>query len=1226
MKIGELIGVRDFPAVVQAADVRALREAALVESVAGEAARDFIAGYIGFDERSRRALETSLNSLSQNQSGGAFFLNGVFGSGKSHLLGLLALLCDGIGHELFAATHPQLAPLLATFRPRLVVHFSLDDYNATQRSLEEIAHREIEREWQRRFNEKIDIPRANSRTEYFATLDEALLAHDCHGLVLCIDELSLFLSAKDHRALQADAAFLQFLGQRAARAGSTPGLKPAGALHIFAAIQKTIDDIGDLEAYSLSQIRDRFQTLPLALAHLPSLVSHRLIIHKNPTALQSVCRESYQETARALPRLDFPLSEWETLFPFHPVTVSLLEKVVARFFSRTRSAAIFCAHAAREILSKNENARIPPWGIFDYFLPELEIHPELRSLVVVWRRWQSEIGELAADANETQTFSAVMKTLLVFKLAGVAPTAVEVANALLLDAKLPDEGNYQYAQVLLERVVARGSHLAVERHADSAANFCDRYSIDCNARVSELARRHLKNAIAELREDDARIAAYVASCCRDEIRPLSTLGAEQTVTIFWCNAPREIAVQTFQTAPKPDWLANRLAMLDQPAAHEDLLLIIGAPFAKPFNPRSGHPQSRIANPQLIVWTPRAPTPDEIKVASEATAAHLLEDDPQLSDNRRGRAIVQFLKEGRAAREMQMARLAWRLLREGMVHCGDNRTIEAGELAGENGHAVLESIAEFALPAVFPNFEKIAPRARVLTPGNADSLCLEILRRPAAEPYFAASIERLVRALAQPLGIAIAEKGRWKIGELREDLRDEFVAAVGAGSTPGALAAHFAKSDWGLKTEQTNLAICALLRSGELTAQDAKSQSLAPAQIGMPLRRSVQFLQPGKLLDGESWTRLQNLVSILSDENLSAPSFAEQEHARQILIEKRNELQAAAELAQARLRQLQRALNHSPAQWPQAETALRSLAGVLENLKSEADTNQFLENAIAIDAEELPQLLARWQKLQERLEARHADLLSIHRLLTHSRLTAPPELQKPRAAILEIFESGEAILESESLPELSQNWRQEYSRLYRDWHSAQHDATRWNSLRRLQNCDELRALERLQNLQSRSFPHAAQMHEAIQIELSKHCPRDGNLLPGEATCNVCDLAFGKRVIIRDAREIEAIAANAIIALQDALQEETVHAHLSRHTGSPLILEWDGAPETLLPLLTDETLAALEIAFKPRRRVTRTFADLQTQFSTCRTRAEFETAFQNWLDGAENLAGDDEIELG
>jgi hypothetical protein len=1215
MKIGELIGARDFPAVVQAADVRALRDE---KNVA--ATRDFIGGFLGFDERSRRALEISLTALSQNQTGSAFFLNGVFGSGKSHLLGLLALLCDDIGHDFFAATHPQLASLLKGFSLRLVVHFSLDDYNATQISLEEITHREIEREWQRRFDETLEIPRADSRSEYFAALGETLTARDCHGLVLCIDELSLFLSAKDHRALQTDAAFLQFLGQRAAHTGSTPSV---GTLHFFAAIQKTIEDIGDIEAYSLSQIRDRFQTLPLSLAHLPSLVSHRLIIHKNPIALQSVCCESYQNIARALPRLDFPLSEWETLFPFHPTTISLLEKVVTRFFSRTRSAAIFCAHAAREIINEESNARIPPSGIFDYFLPELEIHPELRPLAEVWQRWQSEIGQLAADKNEAQTLADLMKTLLIFKIAGPAPTAVEIANALLLDAKLPGDGNYQYARVLLERIAERGSHLAVERN-ETNADFADRYSIDWGTRVSELARRHLKNAVSELREDDARIAAYVASCCRDEILPLSTPGVEQAVTIFWQNAPREIAIQTFQTAPKPDWLANRLAMLDRPEAREDLLLIIAAPFAKNF-----HSQTQIQNPKLVFWTPRAPTADETKLAREATAAHLLEDDPQLSDNRRGRAISQFLKDARAARETQIAQLAQRLLREGVIHCGDNRVLEAGELAGavnsSGAHAILESIAEFTLPAIFPNFEKIAPRARVLTPGNADSLCLEILRRPNSEPYFAASLERLVRALAQPLGISQAEKGRWEIGELRDDLREEFKAVAQAGSTPAALAAHFAKSDWGLKTEQTNLAICALLRSGELTAQDAKGQPLSPAQIGMPLRRSVQFLQPGKLLDNENWVRLQKLVSVLIAENLAAPSFAEQERTRQLLLEKRDELQAAAELSQARLRQLQRALNHSTAQWPQAESALQLLAGVLEKLENEADTNQFLLNATAINTKELPPLLARWQTLQEQLESRHADLLSMHRLLRHPRLVAPLELQKPRAEILQLLESGEAILESESLPELAAKWRAEYSRLYRDWHAAQHEPARWNSLRRLQNCDEMRALERLEHLQSRPFRQAAQVRAAIQIELAKQCPRDGNLLPGEATCNACDLTFGERVSIRPAQEIEAIAENAIIALQSALQEENVCATLARQTGSTPILNWDGTPENLLTLLNNETLAALEIAFKPRRRVTRNLTDLQTQFSRCRTRAEFETAFQNWLDGAEHLAEDDEVQL-
>jgi len=270
-------------------------------------------------------------------------------------------------------------------------------------------------------------------------------------------------------------------------------------------------------------------------------------------------------------------------------------------------------------------------------------------------------------------------------------------------------------------------------------------------------------------------------------------------------------------------------------------------------------------------------------------------------------------------------------------------------------------------------------------------------------------------------------------------------------------------------------------------------------------------------------------------------------------------------------------------------------------------------------------LARWKKLQTQLESRHADLLSIHRLLTNPRLVCPPELQKLRAAILEILESGEAILEDETLLELANNWRQEYSRLYRDWHAAQHDVARWNSLRRTQNSDEMRALERLENLRSRPFPHAAQMRAAIQIELAKQCPRDGHLLPGEATCNACDLAFGERVTIRDSREIEAIAGDAIIAFQSALREESAQDYLARRAGSTPILNWDGAAEKLLPLLSDETLTVLETAFKPRRRVVRKLVDLQTQFANCRTRTEFESTFQSWLSGAESLADDDEVEL-
>ena len=90
-RIGELIAVRDFPAVVQAADVRALRVAsrAATENAPDDALRDFLGGYLGSDDRARHALESGLRALAQSERGGAFFLNGVFGSGKSHLLGVL---------------------------------------------------------------------------------------------------------------------------------------------------------------------------------------------------------------------------------------------------------------------------------------------------------------------------------------------------------------------------------------------------------------------------------------------------------------------------------------------------------------------------------------------------------------------------------------------------------------------------------------------------------------------------------------------------------------------------------------------------------------------------------------------------------------------------------------------------------------------------------------------------------------------------------------------------------------------------------------------------------------------------------------------------------------------------------------------------------------------------------------------------------------------------------
>jgi hypothetical protein len=1223
MNVGQLVDVRSFPAVVQVADVQALRHGKASDG-SNAAVRDFVGGYLGFDERSRYALDTTLQSLAQNERGGAFFINGVFGSGKSHLLGLLALLADGIGHTAFQETHPALTPLVAALPRRLVIHFSLDNYDAARFSLEDIFWRELRLEWQQRGLEPHDIamPEVGSRAEYFAALDEALRRHELHGLVLCLDELSLFLSAKEHRALQSDAAFLQFLGQRAARA----------PLWVFTAIQKTIEDIGELETYSLAQIRDRFTTLPLSLTHVPSLIKHRLIICKDAAALHHLCQESFDSLQKALPRLDFGRTEWEELYPFHPATILLLEQVVSRFLSRTRSAVLFCTGAARAAIAAAQPAaeRILPDALFDYLAPELETHPDFRPLAAMWSAWQADLPELATDRHDTTALTRLMKCLLLFKIAGLAPTATQLANAIALDAQLPGDGNYDYARVLLERLRTQGSYLTVERREGDLA---DRYTIDLGTRIGELARRHTRNAITTLPAHDARITRYAVSCCRDEPLPLATLDGTRCCTLMWRNAPRQLDVEIVSAILTAQGLANRIAMLAQPGHPEDALLLI----APPFTDRDEPTRSLVADTAalltetrwraaLLLWMPRRATHDEAAFTREATAQHLLESDPQLLDNRRGRAILQHLKENAPQRETALARLTVRLLREGQLITAAGLAVDAAELAGTDSWlGTLEAIGEFALPHLFPYFEAIAPRLRVLTSSNCDALCLEILRRPAGEPFFSASLERTSRAIAEPLGVARLAQGRWRISPPRDDLSAAIKALVPETGAPlAAIEAQLMKSEWGLRAEQIHVVLCALLRDGELAATDTRGQLVPPEQIGMPLRRAVHAVRPGRLVTTEQWHRVQQLVGLLCDEQLETLSYTEQERARSLLVAWRDEATAETELAQARLHQLRRALGHNPAQWPRAEAALEKIATLLA--QQDAGTAvELLTRAAAIDIESLRPALAEWRALLDKLEEQQAALLTAHSLLRHLELSIPTELQDTRTLLLERFDAGEDVLNDDTLRGEATAWRAAYAAQYREWHAAQHAPERWTAYRRLATGETMRALEALSTLTSRRFEHADALRVAIDAEMDKSCARDGHLPHDSAVCNHCRLRFGERLRLRDPRELEALAAQGIAALRSTLQEPPVHDYLSRANAHSL-LEWSDGTEDgvgLLPLLTPEILATLNEALRPRRCVTRSIAALEPSLRACNTVAELRRSFETWLDAGENLSDDDEL---
>lgn len=1231
-RIGDLVAVRDFPAVVQASDVRALRDASPENAQNIGARRDFIGGYLGADDRARHALETGLRALGQTERGGAFFLNGVFGSGKSHLLGLLALLADGIGHADFLETHPQFAPLLAQFSPRFVIHFSLDEYDAARFSLEQIFWREARAEWLRRGydEQKWSLPDNASRGEMMLALETAVAAKELGGVVVCMDELSLFLSAREHRALQGDAAFLQFLGQHARR-------QP---LCVFAALQKTMEDVGELEAYSLAQIRDRFILLPLSLAHIPSLVERRLIARRDAETLRRVCRESWEQLTRALPRLDFGPAEWEALYPFHPPTISLLEGATARFFSRTRSAALFCAGAVD--LEAAAATRVLPDQLFDYLQPELEEHPDLRPLAGVWRDWQALLPDLGLDTRDTAALRRLMQTLLLFKIAGHAPTLTQLANAASMDAGLPGDGNYDWSRALLERLRARGSFLAVERADGEADAFSDRYTVDFGLRVGEAARRHARGVMEALPVGDARIAQFAISCCRSSDLPLASLDNTGTCTVLWRNAPRQFAIKLLSGGVTAASLVNSVMALGKPGHEADALLLIAPPLDEYFGAASLFDEVRRTLEEvqesdtarwksaLLLWTPRQPTQDEWELAREATAQHLLEGDPQLLDNRRGRAILTHVKNGAMQRESALAKLAARLLREGQIATGAGQAGEAGELlTGDGWPQTLESLAEFALPFVFPKFAGVAPRLRVLTPSNTEALCLDILRRPQDVPYFAASLERAVRALAEPLSLARAEAGRWRITAPQGELCDAISAICAEGAMLSHLEAAFSKSEWGLCAEQTHLLVCGLLRGGQLAATDTRGQVIGAAQIGMPLRRSVRALRPGRLVNADLWPQLRRLTALLTNEQLAQLSFAEQEHACALLTKWREEALADTELAQARLHQLRRVCNTTIAEWPQTRAVWEEIEALLAATAPGSDNTSLLERVANLSLETLAPVLGFWRQTLRALDEQHAALLEAHSALTHAALSVPPALQESRAALLVRFDAGETMLHDETLLPDARSWRNAYLAAYREWHEAQHAVARFTPYRALLASDTLRILDRLNMLTARAFPQARELRAAATEEFAKHCTRAAVLPPGEVVCPQCRLRWGERLALRDPREIASIGDGALATLRLALREPSVASLLGAQPAAEALLRWnehgDGESESLLALLGDATLHLLDEALRPHRQTQRSLASLEEKFAVCRTRRDFMTTFTQWLDAGEHLNDNDHVIL-
>ncbi len=151
---------------------------------------------------------------------------------------------------------------------------------------------------------------------------------------------------------------------------------------VFAALQEGIERTGDIHESVYKKIKDRYhRPLRLTTRHLKELVSRRLIERKSEEAIHRI-REIFDRVQQSFNRIAMSRDEFTQIYPIHPETLELLDKN-SDLFSQRRGIVDFLTTQIRGkpesritgIMHLPADHLLTPDVIFDHFKDRLAESP-----------------------------------------------------------------------------------------------------------------------------------------------------------------------------------------------------------------------------------------------------------------------------------------------------------------------------------------------------------------------------------------------------------------------------------------------------------------------------------------------------------------------------------------------------------------------------------------------------------------------------------------------------------------------------------------------------------------------------------------------------------------------------------------------------------------------------------------------------------------------------------
>ncbi|MCS6862282.1 MAG: DUF6079 family protein, partial [Abditibacteriales bacterium] len=471
-----------------------------------------------------------------------------------------------------------------------------------------------------------------------------------------------------------------------------------------------------------------------------------------------------------------------------------------------------------------------------------------------------------------------------------------------------------------------------------------------------------------------------------------------------------------------------------------------------------------------------------------------------------------------------------------------------------------------------------------------------------------------------------------------------------------------KSPLGLPPELTQIALCALLRAGEVVALDAHGTPLAPSRLKLPLRESVAAVQRGVLLNAEVWAQVVEVARVLLPRDaihqLAPQTLEEQERLFRALARWKLDTVAEVELLQARLAQLRRQWQQAPAQWAKTYGVIEQVTSLLNALDENAPASVGLQALVGwqvgtlerLNVEtcqpanlptcQLANLLSDFRRLSALLEQHQSRLLDLGNYLTHPDLVlTDAALVEQRQRLMDAMASGERMLDDvEGFLDAFQQFQSAYMTAYVAAHAAAHDKGKFLPYIRYRESAEYRAVLQIAQVTARACPEFVEMERRLTQELNKWCQRAdlATALGLSPICPTCRLRCGESVKLMPLEDLTPIAQECRLQFLAWLNESSVAQRIRQYaeehpdtlTASRLTAllraPLNASAEDVLTYLTDETVSTLNALLAPTRRVTRRLRDLHEQLIGRRlTKAQALHVYQQWLDGDEKLRAEDEV---